>query len=144
MKTTSILCPIDFSACSMTALKEASRRAAEDSAKLYIFFVDDSGKHLIPGQNGYVAELDGYRRLLEEGVPTEANVEFEQHYVPGEPAAEIVRFARLREIDTIIMGTHGRSGLAKLFMGSVAEGVTDAAGCDVVTIKADGSEAQIV
>jgi len=47
---------------------------------------------------------------------------------------QIARFARSRRADLIVMGTHGRSGLAKLFLGSVAERVVAAAPCPVLTV----------
>ncbi len=53
----------------------------------------------------------------------------------GPPAEEIVRFARARRVDLIVMGTHGRRGLAKLFVGSVADRVVAAASCPVLTVR---------
>ncbi|MGH2628444.1 MAG: universal stress protein, partial [Anaerolineales bacterium] len=51
----------------------------------------------------------------------------------GTPADRIVRAARSRRADLIVMGTHGRGGLAKLFLGSVAERVVATARCPVLT-----------
>ena len=51
------------------------------------------------------------------------------------PHVEIVNAARSKRIDMIVMGTHGRSGLAKLFLGSVAERVIATAPCPVLTAK---------
>jgi nucleotide-binding universal stress UspA family protein len=51
------------------------------------------------------------------------------------PHVEIVKTARSKRIDMIVMGTHGRSGLAKLFLGSVAERVIATAPCPVLTVK---------
>ena len=48
---------------------------------------------------------------------------------------QIARFARSRHADLIVMGTHGRSGLAKLFLGSVAGRVIAAAACPVLTVR---------
>ena len=48
---------------------------------------------------------------------------------------QIVRFAKSRRVDLVVMGTHGRSGLAKLFLGSVAGRVVTAASCPVLTVK---------
>jgi nucleotide-binding universal stress UspA family protein len=53
----------------------------------------------------------------------------------GDPAAEILRVAREINCDMIIMGTHGATGLQRLLMGSVAEGVARAAICPVVILK---------
>ena len=54
----------------------------------------------------------------------------------GPPADRIVRVARGRRADLIVMGTHGRSGLARLFLGRVAERVVASARCPVLTVRA--------
>ena len=53
----------------------------------------------------------------------------------GSPWQEITRAARKGGAGTIVMGTHGRSGLAKLFLGSVAERVVATARCPVLTVR---------
>jgi nucleotide-binding universal stress UspA family protein len=53
----------------------------------------------------------------------------------GHPASAIVDTAREKKYDLIVMGTHGRTGLAHLFMGSVAEKVTRLAPCPVLTVR---------
>ena len=55
----------------------------------------------------------------------------------GEPAEAIVNYARVNPIDLIVMSTHGRSGLARLVYGSVAEKVVHAARCPVVVLHND-------
>jgi len=52
-----------------------------------------------------------------------------------QPADEITRYAKQAEIDLIVMGTHGRDGLAHLLVGSVAERVVRTASCPVLTLK---------
>jgi nucleotide-binding universal stress UspA family protein len=54
----------------------------------------------------------------------------------GEPAAEITRYAHDEGFDLIVMGTHGRRGLKRLALGSVAEHVVRTADCPVVTVRA--------
>ena len=53
----------------------------------------------------------------------------------GVPHEQIVRIAKSRRADLVVMGTHGRSGLAKLFLGSVAGRVVAAAPCPVLTVR---------
>ena len=53
----------------------------------------------------------------------------------GEPAAEIVRTGRATKADLIVTGTHGRRGLPRLFLGSVAQRVAASASCPVVTVR---------
>ncbi|MGH7306014.1 MAG: universal stress protein [Candidatus Rokuibacteriota bacterium] len=55
--------------------------------------------------------------------------------VEGSAYEQIVRVAKSRHADLIVMGTHGRSGIAKLFLGSVAGRVVAAAPCPVMTVR---------
>ena len=55
--------------------------------------------------------------------------------VTGAPAEQIIRRARRWPADLIVMGTHGRSGLGRAFMGSVAERVLQRAACPVLTVR---------
>jgi nucleotide-binding universal stress UspA family protein len=54
----------------------------------------------------------------------------------GNPAAEIVELAKAEDVDLIVMSTHGRTGLTRALMGSVAEVVVRRASCPVLTLKA--------
>jgi nucleotide-binding universal stress UspA family protein len=56
-------------------------------------------------------------------------------FLIGDPAEEIIRYATASEIDLIVMGTHGRTGLDRLLMGSVAEKVLRGAPCSVLVAK---------
>jgi nucleotide-binding universal stress UspA family protein len=53
---------------------------------------------------------------------------------------EIVRYARTHEIDLIVLATHGRSGLAHVIIGSVAESVVRTAPCPVLTVRPEGHQ----
>ena len=53
----------------------------------------------------------------------------------GVPFVEIIKVAKEKEVDLIVMGTHGRTGLSHVFIGSVAEKVVHHARCPVLTIK---------
>ncbi len=55
--------------------------------------------------------------------------------VVGSPHEQIVRAARLKRADMLVIGTHGRTGLGKLLLGSVAERVLATAGCPVLTVR---------
>lgn len=59
------------------------------------------------------------------------------------PAEEIIEYARTNPIDLLIMGTHGRSGLSHLIMGSVAEKVIRQAHCPVLSVRASSTTAQV-
>jgi nucleotide-binding universal stress UspA family protein len=53
----------------------------------------------------------------------------------GDPLFEIVEHARTGHVDLIVMGTHGRTGVSHLFLGSVAERVVRTATCPVLTVR---------
>jgi nucleotide-binding universal stress UspA family protein len=53
----------------------------------------------------------------------------------GDPADQIVRAGRASRADLIVVGTHGRRGLRKFFLGSVAERVVSTAACPVITVR---------
>jgi nucleotide-binding universal stress UspA family protein len=59
----------------------------------------------------------------------------ERRLLAGDPAEAIIRLAQTEDVDMIVMGTHGRRGLTRLLMGSVAEAVVRAAPCPVLTVK---------
>ncbi|MCC6419212.1 MAG: universal stress protein [Gemmataceae bacterium] len=71
-------------------------------------------------------------RRLQSPVP---GVGVETRLAHGDPAAEILHAAHETGCDLIVMGTHGRTGLARLLLGSVAEKVLRAASCPVLTAK---------
>ena len=142
MNPTKILCPIDFSDNSRAALELATHAAQRHNAKLYIVHVENARQQARPGSSAYLAELDEHKRLLREGRPTIEHVDFEQHYLRGEIADEIVRFADAREVDQIIVGTHGRTGIYKALLGSVAEAIVRHANCEVITVPLHSSATQ--
>jgi nucleotide-binding universal stress UspA family protein len=74
-------------------------------------------------------ELKGIR------VP-DRKVQVERLLEEGDPAAQILRVAQETNCDLIVMGSHGRTGLDRLLMGSVAEQVVRRASCPVLTVKA--------
>ena len=78
-------------------------------------------------------ELD---RMLAEVVPTDKSVGYEHRLLVGSPASAIVHLAEKEGVDMIVMPTHGRTGLMRLLMGSVAEEVVRKAKCPVLTVKA--------
>jgi universal stress protein A len=133
-----ILCPIDFSEFSDAALAYASTLAYQAGAKLLLVYVDDRQFPYDAGFAGYVPPPDETEQLekqLNETRPTIEKVECEHHLLFGHPPDAIVEFARTHEIDLIVMGTHGRTGVARLLMGSVAESVVRRAECPVLTLR---------
>ena len=72
---------------------------------------------------------------LEDMTPPDSTVAVGRVLVEGDPAFEILRVANVYDADLIVMGTHGRGGLSRVVMGSVAEAVTRKANCPVLTVR---------
>lgn len=138
MNAKRVMCPIDYSEYSDAALRYASTLAQEAGAKLSIVYVDDSQVPYDAGYSAYVAppsDPEALKAKLTEKRPTHEDVEYEHVLLFGHPAEAIVEFANEHSIDLIVMGTHGRTGLARLVMGSIAEAVIRGAACPVLTVK---------
>jgi universal stress protein A len=142
MNIKSILVPTDFSHYNDAALDYASRLAAESGAKLHLVHIHDTRElttSMGVASTIYVDAWQKERSRAEEQlkvlVPTVVDVAYEHHSLQGVPDAEIVEFAKEHEIDLIVMSSHGRSGLTRLVMGSVAENVMRHAPCPVLIVK---------
>ncbi|QDT00248.1 universal stress protein [Adhaeretor mobilis] len=142
MNIIKILLPTDFSESSKAALGYASTLAAETGAKLIIAHVFNDTPIYLAGYAGmatmpdYSPEVErANRKLLEQVQPTKSNVQVEHRFLNGPPEKEIVGLADREQVDLIVMGTHGRTGLSRLLMGSIAEGVLRNAKCPVLTVK---------
>ena len=141
-----ICCPIDFSDASRAALEVAAdlaRRGGADLVLLHAYPIPgytfpDGSVVASPRMMQELAEQA--QRHLEEwrasaaAIAGEGRVAVEK--VVGEPAAEIVSFAKAKGVDLLVLGTHGRSGLEHALMGSVAERVVRKAHCPVLTVRA--------
>ena len=65
---------------------------------------------------------------------------FETRIAPGLPAEQVVRLAKSEKTDMIVMGTHGRSGLKRLMIGSVTDKVIRSAPCPVLVVNSADKE----
>ena len=138
MKAKKILFPSDFSHTGDAALDMATALARDTGATLIIAHVEELATAYGAGEFYYgVVEpvTDDLRRMLEEIKPTDPAVPYEHRLITGEPAPAIVRLATEEDVDMIVLGTHGRTGLSRLVMGSVAEAVVRRAKCPVLTFK---------
>jgi nucleotide-binding universal stress UspA family protein len=140
-----ILHASDFSPASRPAFARAVDMAKRVGAELLVVHVLAPVVPLIG--EGYVspqtyndiarsARLAGQKGL--DALVTrarKAGVRAKSLLVDGAPHVEIVRAARSKRADMIIMGTHGRGGLARLFLGSVAGRVVATAPCPVLTVR---------
>jgi nucleotide-binding universal stress UspA family protein len=75
-----------------------------------------------------------------ENVGRAANVEVESIILEGKPANEIIDFAEKSDIDLIVMGTHGKTGIQRFFIGSVSENVVRHSERAVLVVKEESEE----
>jgi nucleotide-binding universal stress UspA family protein len=163
MLYTHILVPTDFSPAANQVLPYAFEEATQHQARLTLLHVLHHHpatevyyvKGAPEGRTGFVTEFGGavpttppsppetIRRdyneealmQLSELVPTSFAGLWEPQVVAGDPADAIVRMAEELEVDLIVMGTHGRTGLQHVLLGSVAEKVVRLAPCPVLTVR---------
>jgi nucleotide-binding universal stress UspA family protein len=126
LRIRSVLFPTDFSSYSNQAYLHAVAIAEYHKAELTLLYVN------VPGQSG---DAGYWRDLLEQIRPANPAVRVKHVFLEGDPATEIVEYAREAGVDRIVMGTHGRTGTERLLMGSVAEQVLRDAPCSVLVVK---------
>jgi nucleotide-binding universal stress UspA family protein len=137
-KIETILFPTDFSECSQNALHLAFELTRECQARLLVLHVATPPPFVTYGEFEKVLEKSsGYRQELEEQLrqcqAPDCNKEF--RLAEGDPGNEIVHVAQEAQCDLIVMGTHGRKGLGRLLLGSVAEKVLRQSPCPVLMVK---------
>lgn len=145
MNAKKILFPTDYSHLSDAALEYATTLARESGATLLILHVEEPPIAYGGGEMYYGIpdpDRDEVQRMLRNIRPHHPDVPFEHRSVMGDPAAEIVKVADEENVDLIVMGSHGRTGLSRVVMGSVAEAVVRRANCPVLTYKAHAHTAQ--
>jgi nucleotide-binding universal stress UspA family protein len=140
-----ILHPTDFSSASRPAFERAIALARDARAELIVAHVLSPilpvvGEGYIPPQTYESIDAAGRtsaQRKLEVLVARarKARVRARALLLEGSPHDRIAKAAKARRADLIVMGTHGRSGLARLFIGSVASRVVSAAPCPVMTVR---------
>jgi universal stress protein A len=145
-RITRILVPTDFSETSDAALRYARMLAETFGASLHLVhaFEDPYAAGAIaPEVYGTIPQelRDSALQLanshLEERLPAADRERFRgtTAVVMGAPASAIVKYATETGIDLIVMGTHGRGGVAHLLLGSVAERVVRSARCPVLSVR---------
>ena len=146
MDIRSILLPTDFSDCGNYALSYAASLARRFGASVICVHVIEP---MVPtvGYSGMTEPLpiadisdqleDSAERELPKLAECEecAGLEIEEVIVHGEAAAEIVRVAKERKVDLIVVSSHGRKGLGRILFGSTAEAIVRHAPCPVLVVK---------
>jgi nucleotide-binding universal stress UspA family protein len=132
-----ILYPTDFSSYSNQAYFHAVALAENHGASLTVLYVYNGPTG--EAGAGAAADADADRRYwrdqLEQIRPANPEIPVHHVFVEGDPSGEIGRYAADANIDLIVMGTHGRTGLERLLLGSVAEQTLRNAPCSVLVVK---------
>jgi nucleotide-binding universal stress UspA family protein/quercetin dioxygenase-like cupin family protein len=135
-----ILHPTDFSQNSRHAFQSACALARDNRATLIILHVMLPSVSPVLGQRladpSRSAESQGSTAALPWPQPSDPKFTIEHRVAEGDAAEEILRLGASLKCDMIVMGTHGRTGLGRLLVGSVAEEVLRKATCPVLVVKA--------
>lgn len=146
-----ILFPSDFSSCAASALPYVLNMARRHKAEVHVL-------HVVAHFDNALADIYPYQVSAEGSMPTDlferivANVEQEIQRTftsadggdldlkpvcqqGGSPARAILNYISHHDIDLVVMGTHGHTGLSHLFLGSIAERVVRMAACPVLTVR---------
>lgn len=138
MATQKIIVPTDFSPKSEAALEYAATLAHETGARLIIVHVQELPVVYPESSFCYglpVPDHDEVRRMLENVKPAVRDVSYEHRLLNGDPSVQIAALAKDDKADLIVMSSHGRSGLGRLVLGSVAEAVMRRAACPILIVK---------
>lgn len=138
-----ILFPTDFSNASTAALGHAVMLAENFSAELTLFHVAADEHHM---QQAHFPELEKAGDELEDMIEAqlaEITGATKPRRLPvkrvvrqnREPVQEIANYGAAENFDLLVMGTHGRTGMAHLLMGSIAENLVRVASCPVLTVR---------
>ncbi len=137
-----ILHPTDYSDNSAYAFKVALSLAEQHGATLYVAHVVETlgAEEVTFGEATTARQPAGHVHLLWEELlqvkaPADSPVTVKHILAEGAPAAEIAAIANKHHCDLIVISTHGRTGLERLLMGSIAEKIVRLAPCAILTVK---------
>lgn len=139
-----ILLPTDGSEKMEGVIEHACDLAKMHDATLHALYVANTASLSdLPMESSWEGVHSALRQQGEralEAVDAQAeDIDFESALVDGSPSKEIIGYAEENGCDLIIMGTHGRSGVDRLLLGSVAERVVRSAPVPVMTFRVDQS-----
>jgi len=151
LKLSKILVPVDFSECSRAALEYAAFLADGFGASIDLLHVWEPPYYVVPEMLVYLpgdaekslaefAQTQATKQMDEFVASVRSSLDFEvkRWYETGAPADTILKTAHEGAHDLIVMGTHGRTGLQHLLMGSVTERVVRRAAVPVLTVHSHG------
>lgn len=145
-KSMTIVCATDFSAPSQAALDAALDVAKQLGAtRLHLLHVDETIERFAAATDAEARFAMEYGRLQDEAralvstiareIGERSGLEVVPEFRVGSAYLEVVQYATEVHADLIVVGTHGRTGLKRAFMGSVAERIVRHAACSVLAVK---------
>jgi nucleotide-binding universal stress UspA family protein len=141
-KPQTILHPTDYSDNSAYAFKVALSLAEQHEATLYVaHIVQTLGPEMVTfGEVTQERQPAGHlhhlwEELLRVQAPQGSPVKIKHILGEGDPALEVAEIAKKYNSDLIVISTHGRTGLERLLMGSIAEKIVRLAPCPILTVK---------
>lgn len=145
-KIHTILCPVDFSDASKKAIRYAKEFSGNMGASVYLLNVIEPRPMAMDVSLNYVpfeadlekAAKDDLDVIVQEFKRVGLNAEY--GVVIGNPADSILENIEMFNVNLVIMGSHGKKGLSRLIMGSVAETVVRKANCPVLIVKSEEKE----
>jgi nucleotide-binding universal stress UspA family protein len=146
-----ILVPVDFSIHSAEAIEVAADLAQRYTGTLTLVHVHDPVPYVLPDDYELhtpeqrvrlINELEKGLAAAKRGAQAAGAAKVDTRLLQGWPAPAIVEFAQTGKFDSIVMGTHGRTGIKHALMGSVAEKVVRSATCPVLTVRSRDELAQ--
>jgi nucleotide-binding universal stress UspA family protein len=139
-----ILCPIDFEASSLKALDLARQIASQNGAELYLLHVCSTVMVPLGGAvtDRVMAEESARHSLEEIATQRQSEIPHQVLVTTGDAAERVSTVQSALGADLIVMGTHGRRGVSRFFLGSVAERVVREAECPVLTIRQESPRSE--
>jgi nucleotide-binding universal stress UspA family protein len=149
MQIKTILFPTDFSQGARAAMDHAISLAKDYQAKLILLYVIQDisiAEWYIPSTLSVTdlvedMQKSAWKEMDKWGTEAAADVkDVEKMVVRGVPFVEIIKTAKEKNADLVVIGTHGRTGIDHMLFGSTAEKVVRKAACPVLTVRVAGRE----
>ena len=150
VKLQNILCPTDFSELSVGAINYAVLLTETFGARLHLLHVVDQayqywmemGPETLPVGPAPEEFMDTANKQMEDfaNLYVPEKLQASREVISGRPFLEIIRIAKEKQSDLIVIGTHGRGALKQVLLGSVAEKVVRKSPCPVLSVRDPGHE----
>jgi hypothetical protein len=129
------MCPVDFTESSLAALDDAASLAQQLGSQLLIVHIDERPLDSDAASSFQSRHAGDPRRLLEQTAPKVNGVRFQRHLVRGIVGQELPRFARMYDVDLVVMGHHNAKERLNCRNDGVCGMASRTCQCPVMTVK---------